>query len=269
VGQLLWQPSDERINQANITKFISFVKEEYDPKIDSYWQLYDWSIRCIPDFWRVMWDFVGVIASQKYDMVVDDLGRFPGARWFPGARMNFAENLLKCRDDHPAFIFRGENGKSRSMTYAQVYDQVARLSKSLREMGICPGDRVCGYMPNIIETPIAMLAATAIGATWASCGTELAPIAVQDRFGQIEPRIMFTADGYLYKGKAFNSLTNAEKVVDGVPSIEKVIVVPFISEKAYYRNPKFMNYDDFLAPEKKDTILFEQLPFDHPVYVMF
>ena len=269
MGQLLWQPSDERINQANITKFISFVKEEYDPKIDSYWQLYDWSIRCIPDFWRVMWDFVGVIASQKYDMVVDDLGRFPGARWFPGARMNFAENLLKCRDDHPAFIFRGENGKSRSMTYAQVYDQVARLSKSLREMGICPGDRVCGYMPNIIETPIAMLAATAIGATWASCGTELAPIAVQDRFGQIEPKIMFTADGYLYKGKSFNSLTNAEKVVDGVPSIEKVIVVPFISEKANCRNPKFMNYDEFLAPEKNDTILFEQLPFDHPVYVMF
>jgi len=269
VGQLLWQPSDERINQANITKFISFVKEEYDPKIDSYWQLYDWSIRCIPDFWRVMWDFVGVIASQKYDMVVDDLGRFPGARWFPGARMNFAENLLKCRDDHPAFIFRGENGKSRSMTYAQVYGQVARLSKSLREMGICPGDRVCGYMPNIIETPIAMLAATAIGATWASCGTELAPIAVQDRFGQIEPKIMFTADGYLYKGKSFNSLTNAEKVVDGVPSIEKVIVVPFISEKANCRNPKFMNYDEFLAPEKNDTILFEQLPFDHPVYVMF
>ena len=269
MGQLLWQPSDERIHQANITKFISFVKKDYEPKVDSYWPLYDWSIRCIPDFWRAMWDFAGIKASQKYDTIVDDLSKFPGAHWFPGARLNFAENLLKCRDDHPAFIFRGENGKSISMTYAQVYSQVASLSTSLREMGIRPGDRVCGYMPNIIETPIAMLAATAIGATWASCGTELAPVAVQDRFGQIEPRIMFTADGHIYKGKAFNSLTNAEKVAEGVPSIEKIIVVPFISEKPQTGGPKFVNYHDFITPEKLDTIRFEQLPFDHPVYVMF
>ncbi|HUO42315.1 MAG TPA: acetoacetate--CoA ligase [Methylomirabilota bacterium] len=269
MGQLLWQPSDERIHQANITKFISFVKKDYEPKVDSYWPLYDWSIRCIPDFWRAMWDFAGIKASQKYDTIVDDLSKFPGAHWFPGARLNFAENLLKCRDDHPAFIFRGENGKSISMTYAQVYSQVASLSTSLREMGIRPGDRVCGYMPNIIETPIAMLAATALGATWASCGTELAPVAVQDRFGQIEPRIMFTADGYLYKGRAFKSLTNAEKVAEGVPSIEKVVVVPFISEKPQTGGPKFVNYHDFITPEKLDTIRFEQLPFDHPVYVMF
>ena len=268
MGQLLWQPSDDRINQANITKFITFVKKQYEPKVDSYWQLYDWSIRCIPDFWRAMWEFADIKASKKYDTVVDDLSRFPGAHWFPGAKLNFAENLLRCRDDHLAFIFRGENGKSISMTYAQIYSQVAGLSKSLREMGIHPGDRVCGYMPNIIETPIAMLAATAIGATWASCGTELAPVAVQDRFGQIEPRIMFTTDGYLYKGKAFNSLTNAEKVADAVPSIEKVIVVPFISEKTNQGSPKIITYSDFIAPENQD-IRFEQLPFDHPVYVMF
>ena len=216
-----------------------------------------------------MWEFTDVKASQKYDMIVDDLCRFPGTHWFPGARLNFAENLLKCRDDHLAFIFRGENGKSVSMTYAQLYSQVARLSKSLREMGIRPGDRVCGYMPNIIETPIAMLAATAIGATWASCGTELASVAVQDRFGQIEPRIMFTADGYLYKGRPFNSLSNAEKVADGVASIEKVIVVPFISEETNLSTRKFVTYNDFLTPETQDTMTFEQLPFDHPVYVMF
>ncbi len=268
MGKLVWQPSDERISQANMTKFISFINNKYDTKFDSYWQLYDWSIHDIPSFWAAMWDFVGIKASQEYDTVVDDLDRFPGARWFPGAKMNFAENLLKCRDDHPAFVFRAETGKSVSMTYAEVFGQVARLSKSLREMGIRPGDRVCGYMPNIIETPIAMLAATAIGATWASCGTELAPVAVQNRFGQIEPKIMFTADGYFYKGKTFNTLTNAEKITEGVPSIEKVVVIPYVSEKTHYHNPKFTDYNDTLSQEKED-ILFEQLPFDHPVYVMF
>ena len=269
MGKLIWQPSDERISQANMTKFISFINKKYGTNFESYWQLYDWSIQDIPDFWAAMWDFVGVKASQRYDTVVDDLDRFPGTRWFPGAKMNFAENLLKCRDDHPAFVFRAETGNSISMTYAEVFDQVARLSKSLREMGIGPGDRVCGYMPNIIETPIAMLASTAIGATWACCGTELAPFAVQDRFGQIEPKIMFTADGYFYKGKAFNTLSNAEKVAEGVPSIEKVVVVPYVSQKNHYDDSKFFAYNDVLSPEKNDSILFEQLPFDHPVYVMF
>ena len=269
MGKLLWQPSDGRISRANITKFINFVNRKYDTKIDSYWKLYDWSIHYIPSFWAAMWDFVGFKASKEYDTVIDDLDRFPGARWFPGARVNFAENLLKCRDDHLAFIFRAETGKSIRKTYAEVYDEVARLSKSLREMGVHPGDRVCGYMPNIIETPIAMLAATAIGATWASCGTELGPVAVLDRFGQIEPKIMFTADGYFYKGKSFNSLSSAEKVAEGVPSIEKVVVVPYVSQGVHYDNPKFAEYNEVLSQSKQDTISFEQLPFDHPVYVMF
>ena len=269
MGQQLWRPSEERISQANMTKFISFINRKYDIQMDSYWQLYDWSINNIPEFWAAMWDFVNLKASRPYDSVVDDLNRFPGTRWFPGARLNFAENLLKCRDNHLAFVFRTETGRSTKMTYAELYDQVARLSKSLREIEIGAGDRVCGYMPNIIETPIAMLATTALGATWASCGTELGPVAVLDRLGQIGPRIMFTTDGYFYKGKTFDSLSSAEKVAEGIPSIEKIVVVPYVAQKTKYDNPKLVNYDDFLSLEKQDMIPFEQLPFDHPVYVMF
>jgi acetoacetyl-CoA synthetase len=252
-----------------MTKFINFVNSIHDSKIGSYWQLYDWSINKIPEFWAAMWDFVNLKASRPYDSVVDDLNRFPGARWFPGARLNFAENLLKCRDNHLAFVFRTETGRSTRITYAELYDQVARLSKSLREIEIRPGDRVCGYMPNIIEAPIAMLATTTVGATWASCGTELGPVAVLDRLGQIGPRIMFTTDGYFYKGKSFDSLSSAVKVAEEIPSIEKVVVVPYVAQKTKYDNPKFVNYDEFLSLEKQDNTPFEQLPFDHPVYVMF
>ena len=139
-------------------------------------------------------------------MVVDDLSKFPGAKWFVGARLNFAENLLRYRDNRSAFIFRGETQKKAQMTYAELYDSVARLSRSLRQLGVSPGDRVAAYMPNMIETAVAMLAAASIGAIWSSCSTDVGPEAVLDRFGQIEPKVLFTVDGYFYKGKPFNTL---------------------------------------------------------------
>ncbi|MFQ5711431.1 MAG: acetoacetate--CoA ligase [Candidatus Geothermarchaeales archaeon] len=270
MGKLLWEPSEERIKQANTTRFIDFVNDKYGLKIDSYHQLYDWSIENIPDFWAAMWEFGGIKASRGYDEVVDDLSKFPGAKWFIGARLNFAENLLRYRDDHLAFIFRGETQKSARMTYAELYNQAARLAKSLREMGVVPGDRVGAYMPNLMETAVAMLATTSIGATWASCGAELGPAAVLDRLGQIEPRVLFTADGYFYKGKTFNTLPNAEKVAKEIPSLERVIVVSYAVEKSDISDiPNSVHYDEFLSPEKQPEIRFEQLPFDHPVYIMF
>jgi len=270
MGKLLWSPSEERIKQANTTRFIDFVNKKYGLEINSYAQLYDWSIENIPDFWAAMWEFGGINASREYDKVVDDLSKFPGARWFIGARLNFAENLLRYRDDHVAFIFKGETQKPATMTYAEVYNSVARLAKSLREIGVAPGDRVGAYMPNLIETAIAMLAATSIGGTWASCGAELGPAAVLDRFGQIEPKVLFTADGYFFKGKIFNTLLNAEKIAKEIPLLEKVIVASYATEKPDISNiPNSVHYDDFLSPEEQPEIQFEQLPFDHPVYIMF
>ena len=270
MGKLLWYPSEEYIKQANVTRFIGFVNERYDLKIDSYGELYDWSIEKIPDFWASVWEFGEIIASREYDEAVDDLRKFPGAEWFSGARLNFSENLLRYRDDRIAFIFKGETFKPIKMTYAELYNSVARLAKSLRKIGVAPGDRVAAYMPNLIETAVAMLAATSIGAVWSSCATDLGSQAVLDRFSQIEPKVLFTVDGYFYKGKRFNSLLNAEKIAKEIPSLEKVIVVRYTEEKSDICSiPNAVYYDDFLAKERRVEIQFEQLPFNHPVYIMF
>jgi acetoacetyl-CoA synthetase len=270
VKRLLWEPSEERKRQANITRFIGLVNEKYGLEIKTYSELWNWSIENIADFWATMWEFGEIKASRGYDEVVDDLSKFPGARWFGGARLNFAENLLRHRDDLVAFVFRGETQKSATMTYAELYDTVARLAQSLREIGVAPGDRVVAYMPNLIETAVAMLAATSIGATWASCATDIGPHAALDRLGQVDPKVLFTADGYFYKGKLFDTLGNAAEVAKDIPSLEKVIVVSYATEKADIGPiPNAVHYEGFLARKGYLPIQFEQLPFDHPVYIMF
>ncbi len=270
MGKKLWQPSEEHIKQTNMTKFIDFANKEYGLGISSYIQLYNWSIENISDFWASMWKFGEIKASRGYDKVVDDLSKFPGARWFTGARLNFAENLLRYRDDHIAFIFKGEKQKSAKMTYAELCNSVARLAKSLRQMGIAPGERVCAYMPNLIETAIAMLAATSIGATWASCGADLGAQAALDRLGQVEPKVLFTADAYFYKGRTFNTSIKAAKVAKGIPSLKKTIVVSYVESKPDISSiPNSVHYDDFLSSEKQQKIQFEQLAFDHPAFIMF
>ncbi|MFX0044052.1 MAG: AMP-binding protein, partial [Candidatus Hodarchaeota archaeon] len=267
----LWEPSKKWIKNAEVTRFIEFVNKKYGQNLKGGKDLYRWSVEKIPDFWEAMWNFSGIIASKSYDKIVDDLSVFPGTKWFPGARLNFAENLLKYKDDQLAFIFQGETNVSKKITYIELYKTVARLVISLKDMGIIVGDRVVSYIPNLIETPTAMLAATALGAIWASCGAELQPSAVIDRFGQIEPKVLFTVDGYYYRDKEFDIRENVKAVVDVIPSIEKVIVVSYISDgKADVSNiPKAINWEDFISKEEDPELFFEQLPFDHPVYVMF
>jgi len=265
----LWVPPEDWKNKANMTRFINFVNRTHGQQIDSYAGLHRWSVERIPEFWAAVWDFVEIKASRKYDKVVEDLAKFPGTEWFPGARLNFAENLLRFRDDRPAFVFRGEDKRSVSMTYAELYNAVARLSKSLRDMGIVAGDRVGAYMPNLIETAVAMLAVTSIGAVWSSCGTELGAGAVADRLGQIGPKVLFTVDAQLYKGKAVNVLANVEKIAKEIPSLERIIVTPFVERRPEIGNLKnAVLYGDFLSKEAPD-IQFEQLPFNHPVFIMF
>lgn len=265
----LWIPSEKWKEQANITRFMGMAAGRHGLKINTYADLYNWSVDKIPEFWAAVWDFVEMKASRGYDEVIRDLGRYPGAEWFPGARLNFAENLLRYRDDRPAFIFRGEGGRQATVTYAELHSSVARLAKALRGCGIVPGDRIAAYMPNLVETAVAMLAATSIGAVWSSCGTELGAGAVPDRLGQIGPRILFTVDGQIYKGKVVNVLQNVEKIAKDIPSLEKIVVVPYVRERpeiGNIRNAVLLN--DF-ASEEAGEIEFEQLPFDHPVCVMF
>ncbi|MFX1328013.1 MAG: acetoacetate--CoA ligase [Promethearchaeota archaeon] len=267
----LWEPSKNWIKNAEVTHFIEFVNKEYKQKISGGKYLYKWSVEKISDFWEAMWKFSGIIASKPYDKIVKDINKFPGTEWFPGAKLNFAENLLKYKDNQLAFIFQGETKVSKQITYAELNEMVARLAKSLKEMGIKIGDRVVSYIPNLIETPTAMLATTAIGAIWASCGAELQPSAVIDRFGQIKPRVLFTVDGYYYRDKVFDIRENIKAVVDAIPSIEKVVVVSYITDgKADTSNiPKAVNWEDFISKEEDIQLNYEQLPFDHPVYVMF
>jgi acetoacetyl-CoA synthetase len=269
MGNLLWEPNEERKRNANITKFIDFVNKRHRRDFRSYKELYDWSVDMIPDFWASVWDFVEVKASESYETVVDDSAKMPGAKWFAGAKLNFAENLLRHRDRNTAFIFKGETQKSTRMSYEELHDSVARLAQSLREMGIKSGDRVAAYMPNMIETAVAMLAATSIGAVWASCATDIGSGAAIDRFGQIAPRVLFTVDGYFYKGKPFNSLANAAEIVKGVPSIEKVVVTRYREDDADISHiPNSVYYDDFLSRGEPE-LRFEQLPADHPLFIMF
>jgi acetoacetyl-CoA synthetase len=266
----LWIPSKETIKEANITRFIGQINQQHSLNIQSYDPLYRWSVDQSEAFWRAIWEFGGIKASRKSDTVADPPGRFPGTNWFKGARLNFAENLLKVRDDRPAFIFRNEVGKRMSLTFAELYDAVARLARPLREAGIVPGDRIVAYMPNLMETAIAMLAATSIGALWSSCGAELGPSAVLDRFGQLEPKVLFTVAEYPYRGKNFNVLDRVKMIAEGIPSLEKVIVVPYMAEKPDISGIAYsVLYHDFVSPEKNLDIQFEQLPFDHPAYIMF
>ncbi|MDP6043062.1 MAG: acetoacetate--CoA ligase, partial [Dehalococcoidales bacterium] len=270
MAKLLWQPTEAQKKQANMTRFTNFINEKYGLKITSYHGLYDWSIDQLPDFWAAIWEFVQVKASRQYDEVVTDLSRFPGAKWFPSARMNFAENLLRHRDDHLAFIFKGENQTSARITYAELYNSVVRLATSLRRIGVKPGDRVAAYMPNLIETAIAMLAATSIGAVWSSCATDLGAQAVVDRLGQIEPKVLFAADGYIYKGKVFNSLASVGEISRGIPSLEKVIVVHYAGENSGISHiPNAVYYDQCIAVAEPPGFQFEQLPFEHPAFIVF
>lgn len=266
----LWQPTETRKEQANMTRFIDFLNRKQKPPVTGYDELYDWSVTDIPAFWATMWEFAGVKASHSYHRVVDDPGKFPGAKWFEGARLNFAENLLRYRDDCTAFIFKGETRPVERTTYAELYREVACLARSLRELGLRPGARVAAYLPNLKETAIAMLAATSIGAVWSSCATDLGAQATLDRLGQIEPKVLFVADGYYYKGRAFDSLARAGEVVRGMPSLEKVVVVRYLGgEPDISAIPHAVFYDRFLRREEVPELRFEQLPFDHPVYIMF
>ena len=268
--RILWKPSAERINNSNLKLFVEIVNQIYDTDIVDYDEMYKWSIDNIPEFWEQMWDFAEIIASESYEEVIDDVEKMPGAKWFEGAQLNFAENLLRFRDDQLALIFRGEDQVNRRLTFAELYDEVARVAKSLREMGVTIGDRVAGFMPNMPETIIAMLAATSIGALWSSCSPDFGVKGVLDRFGQIEPKVLFTANGYFFKGSSLDSMERISKILEQLPTVEKVVVVSYTEDQPDISQlPNAVSYADFKASQSGLQIEFEQLPFSHPLYIMY
>ncbi len=246
------------------------INEKFGKHFDEYDSLYEWSVQNIPEFWASLWEFADIKASRSYDEVIDDVTKMPGAKWFSGAKLNFAENLLRFRDDHMALVFKGEGRDATRVTYAELYDAVARLATSLKEMGILPGDRIVGFMPNMPETIIAMLAATSLGAAWSSCSPDFGIKGVLDRFGQIKPRVIFTANGYSFKGREFDSLGRISDILKQLPSIEKVVVVPYTQHDPDISSvPNAVLYEDFRSSQSGLRIEFRQLPFDHPLYIMY
>jgi acetoacetyl-CoA synthetase len=251
-------------------RFMTRINQRYGTSFDSYDGLYQWSVDHIPEFWKEMWAFAAIKSSVAYDQVIDDVNRMPGARWFEGARLNFAENLLRHRDNRPALVFRGEDKLRRTLTYAQLYDEVARVAEALRQAGVKAGDRVAGFVPNLPESIIAMLAATSLGAAWSSCSPDFGIKGVLDRFGQIQPKVLFTADGYFFKGKPLDSLARIADIISRIPSVEKLVVVPYANRNPDLGAiPKAVLYADFKSKAEGLEIDFAQLPFDHPLYIMY
>jgi acetoacetyl-CoA synthetase len=277
----LWTPSPEDLTRANLTRFMNAARAHGAADVADYASLYAWSINEPDAFWSGVWDFCGILADRdatgaqwRSVLVGGDRMTPPdptrGPRWFDGARLNYAENLLRFRDDRDALVAWNELGAQRRWSFAELYREVMRLVAALEANGIGPGDRVAAFMPNIPETVIAMLAAATIGAIWSSCSPDFGVQGVFDRFGQIAPRILFCADGYQYSGKEIDSLPTVAGIAERITSIERVVVVPYRSASPQIGSvPRATLYEAFVEEGAGRSPAFARLPFDHPLFIMY
>ncbi|MAY92583.1 acetoacetate--CoA ligase [Haliea sp.] len=265
----LWKPSPERCASAQFTCFAAgLAARGHVPDGADYFAVHDWAVAEPASFWREVWDFTGVV-GEPGTQVLEAPDQFPGARWFPEARLNFAENLLQRRDDHPALVSLLETGARRELTYADLYRQVAGLAAALRALGVGSGDRVAGLLPNVPEAVIAMLATSSLGAIWTSCSPDFGVNGIIDRFGQVAPKVLFCADGYYYNGKACAVLDRLDDILPAVGSVEQLVVVPLLTaQPALPQGAPAVLFADFIDPAAS-AIEFSRLPFNHPLYVMY
>ncbi|MCP3666094.1 MAG: acetoacetate--CoA ligase [Gammaproteobacteria bacterium] len=270
MSEPLWQPGTEQLNFANLTGFRQQIEQQHKVKLSDYNALYEWSRKNPTLFWTAIWEGGGVVASERGDTVLEQGEKMPGARWFPQARLNYAENLLQRRDDHDALVFRGEDKVKHRLSHNELYNQVSVLAQALKALGVTQGDRVAGYLPNMPEAIVAMLAATSLGATWSSCSPDFGVNGVVDRFGQIEPKVLFAANGYYYNGKSFDSLEKLAEIQNRLPTLEKTIVVPYTEQQPEFEIlGQAVLLADITASHLPTEIDFRQLPFDHPLFIMF
>ncbi len=324
MSEALWTPSPERVIKANMTEFLRYVEERGGPPVpdysaDSYWQLHEWSVNNPERFWSLIWRFCGIVGprgtgggAERVGIGLDNMGppdMEKGPRWFPDASLNFAENLLRFTDDEPALASWNEEGHQRTLTFRELRESVETLALALSAAGVVPGDRVAGWLPNIPEAVIAMLAATSLGAIWSSCSPDFGAQGVMDRFGQIEPKILFAADGYLYNGKEIDLLPRLRQIAFRIQSLEHVVVTPYRKQMPDLDGvrrgtlwSRFIAAQWGIATTRKQTPPdapprrtpphgvfrtpvegkppetqhfevkppgFERFPFDHPLYIMY
>ncbi len=267
-GTLLWEPGEEVINRANMNRYIQWLASEKGLTFHDYNSLWQWSVTEIEDFWQSLWEFFDIKASKPFSGVLTER-KMPGAEWFKGAELNYAEHVFRNQTaNYPALIFQSEIQPLIEISWDELHQKVASIASAMRRMGVKPGDRVVAYMPNIPQTIMALLACASIGATWSSCSPDFGTRSVVDRFMQIEPKVLFAVDGYQYGGKGFDCRPALAELQQALPSLEQTILVPYLDPAA--GSEKLENtliFDDLL--KSGDELVFEQVPFEHPLWVVY
>ena len=268
--QPLWTPAPDRAERTNMRAFMRAMEERWDVAFRDFPAFRRWTVEEDEKFWLSLWDFCGVVAETRGERVVADKHRMPGARWFPDARLSFPENLLRRRDDTVAMIFRGEDRVRRELTFDEVYDLVSRTAQALAAIGVAKGDRVAGFMPNMPETVIAMLAATSLGAVWSSCSPDFGVKGLLDRFGQIAPKVLFAGDGYFYNGQRFDSLERVAALQKELGDLERTVIVPYSRDEPPLDGlPGTVLFKDLIAGHEARDIDFAQVNFNDPLVILY
>ena len=268
--QPLWTPSEQAVANSNIRRFSDQCEQQYGIQLPDYDSLWQWSVDQPEVFWTSFWDFAGIISETRGERVLINPEKMLGAEFFPDAKLNFAENLLQRRDDTDAIVFRAENKAAYRLSWQQLHDRVSVLSQALRDAGVQPGDRVAGFVPNMPETIVAMLASSAIGAIWTSCSPDFGVNGVLDRFGQSRPKVLFCADGYYYNGKGHDSLATIKEILAELPMVEQLVVMPLLSDTPDVSKISIAStVADFTAAYQPGEIEFTRMPFNHPLFIMY
>ena len=267
MNDILWTPSKNQIQKSYMSNLQKKISNKYNLDLKTYSDLYDWSVDNTSLFWGFLWYDLDIISSKKFKYVVDDESKMPGAKWFHESRLNYAENLLRFKDSKSiALKFLSENGHKEEISYKNLYGLVSKVAFSFKSLGLEEGDRVCALVPNKIETVVAMLAASSIGAIWSSCSPDFGIEAILDRFKQVKPKLLISTNGYYFKGKSFDISNKLSMVAKSIDSIENIIVINYLNNISI--NKKFHTWDKIIDNDSS-KITFNQLPFDHPLFIMY
>ena len=271
-GAPLWEPSEELRENARISAYMRWLKDEKNVAVGDYDELWEWSVTDLEGFWASIWEYCGIKASTPYERVLGKRG-MPGAEWFPGAELNYAENVLRHAADHPeepAILHQSEVRPLGEVSWGELQQKTATLAAGLRELGVQRGDRVAAYLPNVPEAVIALLACASIGAVWSSCSPDFGAGSVVDRMAQIEPKVLLAADGYRYGGKDYDRTDVVARLQEEIPTLQKTVVLPYLAEEPDTSQlENVVMWDDLLAWHEGAELTFEQVPFDHPLWVLY
>ena len=270
MNKLLWSPSANEIENTQAWGFMHEVNQEFETKLTNFHELYQWSCEFPESFWDQFWKYSSIIAERNPTEVLKNGDDFLDSKWFPDARLNFAKNLLSDSSNNPAIVFWAEDRQKSSLSHLELYRQVARLSFWLKQNGVKKGDRVAGFLPNMPETVISMLATASLGAVWTSCSPDFGVQGVLDRFGQVEPKVFICVDGYYYNGKEFSCLEKNQKIVSQLPTVENTLLVRFVNNSSEFLDlSQSFFFDEIVSESTNPDIEFESVAFNDPLYILF